>query len=446
MIAPPEVVKNRPVTWLDPTAYKLLGRLQHSLKPTERRLLVFQLGTALKQYEKLALSIRDVRQRLFRQYNEMVKAGVATSQLSRKFNMSVRGHNAIVGQNIDMAFKLAHEYDRILRRDYAYSVLRDAGLSFRTLLRPEIVDIAKVNSPAAARELLRIDQFRYELFRSTVKMAIVIARNHSERIDGDVVEWEDLAQEAIIAAKEAVDNYHPIEDGKTFTSYVYTWVSGIVSKKVYETTRTVFLPRTTLDRYHYVDRAVKELGLLMTELKGGIRPSGTLSEGKVGYDTLCEIARVATRLQRGNKPFFADEVLELLKTTQDEVSLDMEVDGAEGEETLTLVETLTDGAFLTDEQYDGRQLSRRLMALIKQFTTPEEYLIMELRYGCGEVVGCQRVTDQYVSGTGRSTNKTKVGNIDKDVISRVKEIIKRDPEARRQFRELLETTPFMEVL
>ena len=456
-----EVIKTSNVKWLDRIIYKNLGQLQANLNNTERAMLVDQLATSMALYERLALGVTTVRHALYRHYNVLIKSGAATSQLSRRFNMSKKGFNREIRDQIDSAFKQAHWHEQEDRLEEAATCLRRAQLSYKVLFDEEMVIALLCGDCAEAEaELARIAQFREVLFLSAIKLAASVAKAHDLSLSGNAVEWSDLVQEAIIGTMQAVQAYHPIESGQTFTSFVRTWVSGIVSKRISETTRTVPVPRTVIDRYDYVNKAILHLGLTVTDLRGGVHEGSVLVEGKVDNETLDRIAYCATALQAGQedeechidqtarRPYNRGEVMYLLKVTQETLSLDVKVASHSGEEgeADSLGNVLADDAPTVEEAYDGERVSSRLMAILYQFTSEEEYAIMKLRYGMKTeaVVGCGRVSDQYCATIDAPMNKSRVAEIDQEVLDRVREAAAEDPDLVRQLREIWRTVPFME--
>jgi len=457
----PKELKTGELKWLDRAAYKAFGDLQADLNEAERGMLVDQLAVSFERYERLVLNLYSVREALYLHYNQLVKSHATTSQLSRRFNMSLRGHNRQLRDMIDSAFEFANMMERQNDPDKAAFWLLQAEISHKVLFSPGMSNlIRKSRAHAAARELVRIRQFQQALFRSVIMLAVSVARAHNLRLKGSTVEWTDLAQEAIIGALQAVEAYHPIDSGQTFTSFVRTWVSGIVSKRVNETTRTVPIPRSMIDRYDYVHKAIQVLGLVVSDLRGGVRQEGRLIEGKVDWETLCRIAYCATLLQAKPKkeegedeekiirPFSPEEVLDLLMNTQDTVSMELEVESdgmaVNGQEHVTFGETLPDDALNAEQRFDGSRVGMRLMAIVRRHTTWEEYVIMSLRYGQGVVLGCGRVSDLYVARTGKPMNKGKVTSVYKTVLERLRRVAASDPNLKRQFEEIEATVPFMD--
>ncbi len=440
---PKELVPGQ-LKWVSRSFYGDIGKLQADLNPVERKLLVDQLATSLDQYEHMALNIKAVRNILYRVFNRMMKTGVIASQLSRKFNMSIPGHNEQVTEDIENAFNDAHERERENCPFEAARILRAATLSHKQLFASDVIDAVVMDNGGAAVELIRVRQYQNRLFRSTLKMAVRIARKHDKHLDGNTVEWQDLAQEAVIAAQQAVESYRPIEGGNTFTSFVHTWVSGSLSKKVNETTRTVFIPRSTLDRFGYISKAIDELDLLIEDLRGGAWVDGKIYDGKVDYDTLGKIAARATELQQCDKAFTPEEVHDLILTTQQEVSMDLKIEGDDtGINSMTFGDSIASDKPPAGEALDGGLFSRRLMGIMAEFTSTEEYALLELRWGMGAVKSYKTAAEEYSAGTGKPMNKGKAALLEQQVFTRVQREAANNPDLMKRFRELMETSLFI---
>ncbi len=436
------------LNWLGSLTYRGLGDLQEDLNQTERGLLIGQLATSLTRYETLILAMPQVRKVLYGLYDARIQSGTATSQFSKKFNMSIKDHNDQIRIQVDTSFKQAYTYERFGNTSQAARSLQECNLSHKVLFSPEVIAIVNSAGGDAPIELMRIKQYQDRLSRSTVKMAAGIARRYSEQLEGSTVEWSDLVQEAIIAAKQAIEAYSPREAGNTFTSFVHTWIRGVLSKKINETVRTVPIPRTTLDRFAYISKAIDELKLSVTDLRGEVWHGGKFERGKVNATVLAEIAARANSLQKNGKLFDAEEVRELVLATQEEVSTDLKVDSGGSKSYMDTAETTLGDLIPSklpslEERIDGNHAGKRLMAIIRRFTNDEEYAIMELRYGMGNVQGYQTVSDLYVAGCQRPMNKCKVAQLEGDVIRRVQIEQRTNVRLKKQLRELMATLPFI---
>jgi RNA polymerase sigma factor (sigma-70 family) len=448
----PKELKGGHLKWLDRQVYKGIGSIQATLNKAERKMLVDQLAISLDRYETMVLGMAPVRAHLYALFNQMVESGISTSQLSSKFNMSVKGHNSRIRDDIDNAFMKAYMLESEGDPSGAAKGLLRVGLSNKVLFSDDVVEMVEQSNSAASHELAQVNIIRRTLFLSALKMVVGIARRHTVRLDGNTVEWADLVQEATIASMRAVQAYHPIADGNTFTSYIYTYVNGEVSKKVNETTRAVVIPRTTMDRFTCVQQAMDNLAIVDSDIQGG-GLDGTLIEGRIGDDRLDALTAEANRLRSRGKPSYTSKETEsLLILSREEVSLDMTVaHRSQGEQVfLTFGEsdefyenTRNSQPPSLEERMDGALLDARLMKIIRKYTTNEEYTLMELRYGMGVVRGFKAVAEQYNLTTGRPMNKGKVSQIEQSVLSRLREAAKSDADLARSFRELIESLAYV---
>ena len=451
--------------WLDSVVHESIGILQIDLTVAERKALVDDMAHRFGVYEKLVLSMKEVRQLLYARYSKIVALDISEGKLSRNFNTARKGNNSEVKTQINSAFRKAWDHEEAGRMTSARIALQRAELGHKVLFGNETVAIA-VKDSRVALELEQIRKIKEKLFHSIIKMAAGVAKEHALKLRGCRVECSDLVQEAYIASMEAVEAYHPFDSGETFTTFSRNWISGALSKRVSETTRTVTIPRSVIDRFDYVGKAIDRLKLDVSDLRGGVCQGSMLVEGWVSYDTLCEIAYTATALQNEKqdkdeeenesekkertqrKPFPADEVMDLLMVTQDTFSLEMKIESqrsSDGQEPLAPEDTLIIDAPSVEDQIDGALVGKRLMVLIGRFTrTTQEYQIMKLRWGTEGVIGYNRVSNLYCAGTGKAMNKTKVRKTDKEVLARVREAVKNDPKLARQFREIIETLQLQE--
>lgn len=427
-------------SWLDTIIYRDLGRLQVSLDKTGREKLINRLAILLDEYKQLILGVGEVRGLLYQHYNNTLQSRTSISRFSNDVNMNLKGHNNKIKNKITKIFVEASKLDVVDNGREAEKLLYKADLNYSLLFDRQILTIIKDLCPIAYSKWKEICSIRQQLFYSVIKMAVRIAKKHSLQLDGNVLEWTDLIQEALIAAMNAVDKYQPIAEGKTFTSFVYTCINGTLNKRINETARTVQIPNTTLDRYSYVVKALDSLGLSPGEFRGEKiwKQSNGGRAGKIDNETLKKIAEAATNFDPGPTSFTINEVKDFLAWMQDEVSLDMEVDSSEnhGTEVVTLGDTLPDGSLLIPDQIDRVKANSTLMKIIRKYTTNEEFFIMKLRYGLGIKLEYRAVAYWYKKKTGYSMNKTLASEIDRRVIKRLKDRLLTDPELRASLKEV----------
>jgi RNA polymerase sigma factor (sigma-70 family) len=407
--------RERPIRYTtDQALYDSVKKLQAKLKPGERSLLIKQFAASLDRYETLALTLYPVRKHLYALYTTRVVERLATSTLSKHFNMSIRGHNKNVGATVDGWFKIAFDQERAGDITGAARALKHVGLRHEVIYSKEIEALVRsAGLEDALVELARTKQYRDILWRSCLRMAVRLAKKHAAPLSGEVIEEADLVQEAIIAAKEGVNNYEPTEEGRTFTSFMYNWVGGTLSKYINERTRTVALPRTTIDRFRPVRRAIEELG---------------------DTDNIHLLTTKANEfLVQAHGPrvvhYTPEEVATLMLWTQEAASLTAEVSVDESGHPNTLADLITDeDEPTTDAQLDHHYAMPRLLSVIRDYTSPEEYLLMELRWGSGKVKGLKAVADEYRAASQLPMNKGRVAEMENRVLRRLKRAIRNGDE------------------
>jgi DNA-directed RNA polymerase specialized sigma24 family protein len=418
---------------IDRAIYDSVSELAAPLSETELGMLANQLSLSLERYERLALDKVEVRDHLYRMYNSLLESGKTVSTLSREFNMSRKGHNDTIRHTVQTAFKHAYQAELLGSPTLPQYHLGNVKLRSALLLSEEVKALI---GPPAYREAIRIDQFRQVLFKSVAQMAAGIARRQTRQLSGTVIDLPDLVHEAFAAVLTVLDNYQPIEDGKTLTSFIYTSVNGIVSSRIRESTRNVAIPRTVLDRWGPVHKKFRAYGLSGRDIydEDGIEP-------EIFSAVIRDLNKAMTDSSR---LYTGDEVLSLIKQTQEEASLDVIVAYDEHGCEATLGSLLLDQEPTVEEKMDARLAGVRLMALIREFCSDEEYIMMELRWGMGSVKSYQKVSMEYTSSTGRPMNKTSASIIERRVFEKIRKRAAVDPSVRKRFTAIWETLTFAE--
>lgn len=417
--------------------YESVGELAIVLNEAELRMLATQLSTSLRVYEMVVLSDSGVRQELYRMYNERVESGMATSQLSEDFNMSVRGHNDAVKRHIDNCFMAAVRADSQGRNEEATGYLQHAKLRSNVMFSDRVVGLVESGSSDAKMELVRIRQHQNAVFRSVLPLAAKIARKQSRGLVGTSMEFPDMLQESFLAALQVVSHYHPIDEGKTLSSFMYTSINGVLSRRKNELTRNVALPRTLLDRFSYVNRAAKELGMG--------------KEAKEDFESLSEVerkllcAKASALLPSGKTQYTLQELADLYRVTQIEASLDMVIEADTDGFTTTVGDNIADDTDL-DRAIDMKYAGRRLMELMRPYLNQEEYLLLELRWGMGEVRSYQTTASQYAEATGRPMNKTSASTVEQRVFKRLRRAAATDPGLREKFMQIWDSIDMLEAM
>jgi hypothetical protein len=416
----------------DEQSYQAVAELHVPMSQQERWSTIRDLSRALRDFESKALTIKSVRKVIYQMYNDKVAAGHTLSKFSRDFDMSKKGQNRVLAEQIERGIMTAHDYDtnRIGVTNIPQQTLESLNLSYDVLLSHEVHNalaraamVDNVTATQALRCRETIQQCHEMLFYGVVKMASELALKRSRKAAGDVLTYADFLHQAMLAARDGVRSYQPgkytkQDMAKAFTTYIHNWVSGSLSKFETENSRTVKLPRVVVDRWVPVGEAV-------TQLDGG---------------TYEDIAKLATKIlhdkrqkSKGTKlasdeVYTAKEVFHLMTTVQDVASLDMEVvDWKQNDAgTLQIVDLMQAKDPLQDAQMDSSRLNEQVLELFREYCTEDQLLVMTIRWAMGEVRGMQETASMFESMTNRKMTKSKISAIEKNIFQKLKD----DPRAR----------------
>jgi len=399
--------------------------VQADLTNKQRAKVVVRLREALTDYEVQALGAYPVRDYIYRLYNSKVTDELAVSALSRDFNMSVHGHNQELGKKVARLLLEACENDNKGNKLEAFKLLLDIRVRYDILLSEEVVGVL-TTLRYDLTTVSNIVDYRKLLFSSVAKMVSSIALKRHRGLSGGVIEDVDLIQEALLHAKIGIDSYQPDftanEDaGKSFTSFIYRWVGGMLSKFINDNTRNVRVPRTAIDRSRPVYYAIEKLG-------------------NVGYEKLADEAtriladirlKNARRKLIQNERYSAEEVYDILTHTQDEASMDAVISTDEFGHENTFGELIPAATPHVEHLVDNKQSQSKLVAVLHDYCdTAEEREVLSIRWGGEKYRGLKSTADFYRDSTRRSMNKTKVAEIENKVFDRIRMAISQGAENR----------------
>jgi hypothetical protein len=407
----------------DRASYNAVAKAHKSLSKTERNMVIKQLTNAYNQYEIEIVQIASFRRQLYRVYDQKVRANQSVAVLSRDFNMSLKGHNAEIAQQLGAVIAAAYTLEAESYRSQAVKLLLSTRLSMIFLTSEEVIKLLRENgsndhAQTALSLLKQIVQYQETLFRSVIWLATKVAKQATwqgegngsaqwKRLSGDVIQEADMIQEAIIAAKYAVQSYKPgLHGGLSFTSFVYNYVSGMLSKYVNENTRVVSIPRTIMDRYLPL-QAVIDANPILTQY------------GQYYYEA---IAHAVSEAKEGT-PYSAVEVeWLLLNVSRETASLDLEVpvskDGSS--DPVTLGESLINQGLSQDIAVDRAHLKENILKVIRDYTDMVEYTVLKLRWGGSKLLSLEQTAKAYTNLTELDMNKGKVAKIESDVFQRLR--------------------------
>lgn len=174
-------------------------------------------------------------------------------------------------------------------------------------------------------------------------------------------------------------------------------------------------------------------------------------EAKEDFESLSEVerkllcAKASALLPSGKTQYTLQELEDLYRVTQIEASLDMVIEADTDGFTTTVGDNIADDTDL-DRAIDMKYAGRRLMELMRPYLNQEEYLLLELRWGMGEVRSYQTTASQYAEATGRPMNKTSASTVEQRVFKRLRRAAATDPGLREKFMQIWDSIDMLEAM
>jgi DNA-directed RNA polymerase sigma subunit (sigma70/sigma32) len=407
--------------------YNAVAKLSKPATKEAQTTFLEALRSEMRGYEREVLKLSTVREYLYQLYNDKIRSGHAIAPLSRDFNKSKKGGAAELARRIEIRTKAAWALEHS-SSDNAAEQLQHIRFDYELLMGDAIMELVQahpLNGLAMAR-YGNIETLRETLFGTAVKLAVTIAVEQRATLSGEVVQLVDLFQQAAIELDRAIRKYVPRDSEnpvRAFTSYISKTMRHNVSHYIAEQSRTVAIPRTVIDRSGPVLRAVKE--------------------GYADYDDLAVRSTQIIAARRDRKVpvkevYTADEVHELISVMQESDSLDAEVATDENGQPATLGDRIEDPSPSPEQEYDRAHTGKRLMSIVRDYCSPTEYAVMELRWGMGKVRGLKDTADLFRETVNRPMNKTRVALIEAEVLVRLREGAENGDERLGEIRAVLE--------
>ena len=407
---------------------KMVDELHQELTSEERELTVAVLGTSMESYQDSILNLYPVRQAVYEMHNEKVRTNHAVSRMSRNFDMKITGKSQAISTALSAILLKAHESEAGNEFDEPADLLIEAELSFETvLMSPEVRDVLhELDHSQSLKLLVQVESLRDRLVHSAVALAASRAAKRAANTAGDIIMYEDMVMVSLEGLMKAVAKFNPLQfdtpadAAQAFTTFITLTINGALANYESDNSRTVKIPRTTLDRFAPLKSAIEELG-----------ESAPLSD----------LAAYATRAlfhRRGGEEMLSrdaayteEEVFELIKDTQDFVSLNVEVETVSDDpsDALSVSDQLVDDRPLPDEQADLNLQRGRMEVLIdKHIRGAEDALLMKLRYCLDStILTCGEVSEIMLERGGKDVAKTYINKVDTELQDK----LSRDPSARQ---------------
>ncbi len=227
--------------------------------------------------------------------------------------------------------------------DLARSIERGRGERRRQRQRYMWQEEKETAGTAEAREAKR------QLIEANLRLVLHIARKYR----GFGVDLMDLIQEGNMGLMHAVEKFD-YKKGYKFSTYATWWIRQYITRALAEQAHTIRVPLYKIEE-------IKRLARVRRRLQQGLESEPTL-------ETLAEQMEISVQ-----------QVIALLSTNQETISLDMPRKG--GEDETSLSDVLEDDPIYSPERVVITQTLHDQVQDLLNYLTQRERRVLQLRYG-----------------------------------------------------------------
>lgn len=385
-------------------SYLHIGKAHRQLSKGEQVALGRSIQGLLTRFVYEALNTNEVRQHIYEQYldrrwaKRLGNKAQSLAKLSRHYNSSVKGKNTTIEKKVidhmDKAVEIesaiapwVDDWPDELTKDSVFGLFLKADLTPELWMSPAIKAILVEKQATKALFLMEeIRQRREALVRSVLKLVTDLAVANTRNLSGDVTTAGDVQQHGLIVAYRQTLFYNPEKTTyknklTKFSSYCYAVVQKEIAHFLAQNTRTVSIPRSTVDRY----RVIK---YIMDKYEIGDAKKISL---------LCNKHIVTSKGAIKKREIFTEDEVEKVLQTIDPTTISMNTTYAKEEGGATarpLIEALP-GAANTETEVALREEYRSFLKKVRDILPDDEYSALAYYMGFNDGKGKRSIMEAY---------------------------------------------------